>query len=59
VSMATQLYADMVAYVEASGWRLMEEGSGWWLEPQGGEASIGEAVEIQLSADGIDTRVRP
>ena len=55
---APELYATMVGYLVASGWRREEAGSGWWWKHDApdGEAVIGGAVEQQLELDGIDLR---
>jgi hypothetical protein len=50
------LYDAMARYLIAAGWRREELGSGWWWREDQDESRIGEAVETQLRADGVDTR---
>ena len=54
---AKTAYEAAVAYLVANRWRREEEGSGWWYNGGKSEATIGEALEVQLDADGFDTRV--
>lgn len=57
---AAELYAAMVDYVRAVGWKREEHGSGWWIHPDFNEATLGDAVEESLrELDNIDLRVDP
>jgi hypothetical protein len=50
------IYAPIVRYLSARGWRREELGSGWWWREGFEEATLGGALEQQLDADNIDQR---
>jgi hypothetical protein len=50
-------YENAVRYLIENGWRREEQGSGWWWKDGMNEATLGEALEQQLDADGLDQRV--
>ena len=55
------LYFDVCQYLKEAGWEREEKGSGWWWKPdfQDDLLQMGEALDLQLLADGIDLRVEP
>jgi hypothetical protein len=55
---AEDLYRAMCDYLKHCGWQRIEPGSGWWIRA-GAEYTLGEAVEEQITADGVDTREEP
>lgn len=56
VPSAEMLYGAAVGYLVKHGWRRMELGSGWWWREGFEEATVGDALDQQLEADGIDFR---
>lgn len=56
---AENLYRAMCDYLAHCGWQRVESGSGWWWTERFGECTLGEAVEEQMHADGVDSRVEP
>lgn len=55
-AITNDVYAPIVRYLVARGWRRQELGSGWWWKDGGEEATLGGALEQQLDEDGIDQR---
>lgn len=53
---ALPLYGSVVAYLVAHGWRREGPGDGWWWRDGFEEGTLGQALDVQLEADGIDTR---
>ncbi len=56
---AARMYEEMCAFLGLNGWRRTAPGDGWWHSLDGDEATIGEACERELEAQGIDTRNEP
>jgi hypothetical protein len=56
----SDLYTDVCQYLKEAGWVREERGSGWWWSENNPElVQMGEALDQQLLADGIDLRVEP
>jgi hypothetical protein len=54
------VYHNVVLYLQRNGWRREEKGSGWWWSETEPELiTMGEALDKQLLADGVDLRVEP
>ncbi len=59
---ADRLYRAALELVEQRGWRRIEEGEGWWWNPDAdllADYPLGEVFELELQRAGVDTRLDP
>lgn len=56
---AERIYAEVVAFIEARGWRRIEPDEGWWVNEWGHDEMLGQALQEVLMDSGVDMRVPP